>query len=215
MIQIGDSNASAASPLKTDTQSWTVMILQGQINEHFRGYLEIQPRFSEDSSDNDRLIIRPAAIYSLSSELTLWAGYAAVGNLGDGTWEHRTWQQLQHEKEFGGVILINRSRFEQRFLNGEDDVAFRLRHMIRALYPFTEDKTWAVVFSDEVFFNLNSVGTSLPAGFDQNRAFLGVNHRLDEHWRVEFGYLNNWIPRPGDQQDKLNHALLIALFYNF
>jgi len=87
--------------------------------------------------------------------------------------------------------------------------------MIRALYPFTEDKTWAVVFSDEVFFNLNSVGTSLPAGFDQNRAFLGVNHRFDEHWRVEFGYLNNWIPRPGDQQDKLNHALLIALFYNF
>jgi hypothetical protein len=206
--------------LDSDAQAWSMIVVQGKISDSFRGYLEIQPRWSSDAESFDKFIVRPAAVYTLNDELTLWVGYAGIQSfVPSGSWEHRTWQQIQHDKNFGGFILINRTRFEQRFLPGAADTSHRFRHMVRGLLPVNDDKTWAVVFSDEVFVNLNDAdvggGSTIGAGFDQNRAFVGLNHALNSQLRIEFGYLNNFINRPAGQADRLNHNFLLALFFNF
>jgi len=214
------SNLLAASPfelneVESDTQVWSMVILQGNITGHVRGFLEIQPRFAEDASTLDKFIVRPALVYTLNKEFSLWFGYAGIQSfLPEESVEHRTWQQIQHEKNFGGVILINRTRFEQRFLPGEEDTSHRLRHMVRAVLPVNDDRTWAVVFADEVFVNLNSVG-SLDGGFDQNRAFVGLNHAINSHLRLEFGYMNQFTDKMDPAPDRLSHNFLIQLIVNF
>jgi hypothetical protein len=201
--------------IESDTQAWSMVILQGNITSHVRGFLEIQPRFAEDASTLDKFIVRPALVYTLNKEFSLWFGYAGIQSyLPEESIEHRTWQQIQHEKNFGGVILINRTRFEQRFLPGEEDTSHRLRHMVRAVLPVNDDRTWAVVFADEVFVNLNSVG-SLESGFDQNRAFVGLNHAINSHLRVEFGYMNQFTDKMEPALDRLSHNFLVQLIVNF
>ena len=202
--------------LEHHAQQWSVMILQGQILGQVRGYLEIQPRTDLSRGELDRILIRPALYYPLGREVTLWAGYAAVATVNPSlSWEHRAWQQIQHERNFGGVVVINRTRFEERFLPGADDIGLRIRHMLRAVIPVDDRRIWAVVFSDEVFFNLNSPNASNVTGFDQNRAFAGVSWNIAPQFRIEAGYMNVFVNRPGDTTDRMNHVGLMLLNYSF
>ena len=208
--------SNQASALDQDFQQWSMIVLQGNVTENWRGYLEIQPRWSGDTPSQDRLIIRPAAVYTLSSEVSLWAGYAAIETFSPSiSWENRGWQQIQYEKNFGGIILINRTRFEERFLATENDVSFRLREMVRTLIPFSDDKTWAIVFSDEIFINLNTVSATNQAGFDQNRAFAGINYMFNPSIRFEAGYMNNFVNLPENLPDRMNHIFLFSTTFNF
>jgi hypothetical protein len=213
MIEVGAPSGSPA--IQQHLQQWSLLIVQGKILNKLRGYLEIQPRVDLNDGTLDRILVRPALSMGLGKGVTLWAGYAAVGSTGaNSSWEHRAWQQVQHEHDFGGVIVVNRTRFEERFLPGEDQVGLRIRHMLRSVIPVDDKRVWAVVFSDEIFFNLNSPSSSMAAGFDQNRAFAGISWNVTPEFRLEFGYLNNYVDRPSGV-DRMNHVPLLVVNYTF
>jgi len=165
--------------------------------------------------------VRPALIFDLTDQLTLWLGYAAIGNFGDQfELEHRIWQQLQHRAELEGIILVNRTRLEQRFFEGAPgEVGLRLRHLVRAMLPVGtvkpgEEHRWAVVISNEVFFNLNAVSGEMTPGFDQNRAFLGVNVKVRKNLTLDLGYMNVF-QRERERLFEMGHVLFISLTYEF
>lgn len=132
-------------------------------------------------------IVRPGVGVKLIPGLTLWAGYAWIPTVADGVQhEHRIWQQVIGQTNPGVVKLMGRVRFEQRLLEGADNVGLRVRAFGRLGAPLSGPV--GVSVWDEVFVRANDNGGA-AAGFDQNRVFAGVYHQAPG-LRVEVGYLN-------------------------
>jgi hypothetical protein len=176
------------------TQFWGLNFVRGKIgnSDTWNYYFEVQPRFDLEQSANSRLLIRPAVIYNLDADQSLWLGALENYDFDLQSREFRTWEQYQRIDRADRVIILNRTRFEQRFKNGETDIGLRLRHMIRAQVPMGEESKWSIVVFDEAFIGMNENPSQPYKGFDQNRAFLGV--RLDGNRGdfFELGYMNQY-----------------------
>lgn len=188
---------------ETDTQQWSLLTIDTNFSKRWRGYFEVQPRFGEDISHLERIIVRPAIGYRLNSKVSIWQGYGWVPQFEpvSGT-EHRSYQQLLYEDTVGKTGIISRTRLEERFIDGAGGTALRLRSMIRALHPISADRRWALAISDEVFWNLNDTDSGPVSGFDQNRLFLGVSRQVNPELRVETGYLMSHINVPRSSENR-------------
>lgn len=175
-------------------QSWNLLFIRGPIHEShsLEYYVELQPRLDFETSNLSRILLRPALIYHLDSDQSLWLGVMDVFDIEFITKELRVWEQYQRNDHFGHFVLLNRSRFEQRFAIGERGTGIRFRQMIRGQFPLFEKSDWTLVVFDEFFFAFNSHRLQPHLGFDQNRAFLGVRNDLENHLFYEFGYLNQF-----------------------
>jgi hypothetical protein len=148
--------------------------------------MEVNPRFGEDVSELDQLILRPAVGYKLNDHFTLWQGYAWVGNYQPSfREENRVYQQLLYRRKFPFVKVLRRTRLEERFIDNADGTAVRARTMLRGDFPLPDAPEWAIVIYEEIFVNVNAVGNGHDSGFDQNRLFLGMNRQFTEHFNVD------------------------------
>jgi hypothetical protein len=89
--------------------------------------------------------------------------------------------------------------------------------MLRGMYPLPSAPAWALVVYDEIFVNLNTVGTRGPAaGFDQNRFFLGINRTFSTQFDVDVGYQNQLLNSRSipELSNQMNHTILIQFFIN-
>ena len=89
--------------------------------------------------------------------------------------------------------MVNRTRFEERFIEDAGQPALRLRHQLWLGYPLPRWPAWSLVAAEEPFVNLNTVSDGPHAGFDQNRVYLGVSRQVGPHLRVEVDYLNQFV----------------------
>lgn len=172
-----------------DGALWTTLLLQSQLHEPDqmgpRLWLDVQGR-----RDAERFIgiVRPAVGFDLSRHTSLYAGYAWIGTGTDGeglAHEHRIWEQLIWTWARSPVSVMLRPRFEQRFSPDVEGVGLRLRAFARGQLDLPDP--FALVCWDEVFLGLNDA--FLPAGFDQNRLFVGPALE-GEGFRIELGYLD-------------------------
>lgn len=213
---IAASEAHAGSTLEHDFRLWSPVYLTVPLSPSFIGYMEVNPRFGDDVSELDQLLLRPAIGYKLSEHVSLWQGYAWIGNYAPRfIEEHRIFQQLVYSRKFQFVKIFSRSRIEERIIDDADDTAIRARTMLRGDFPIQQFPGWALVLYDEIFVNVNAVGNGPEAGFDQNRFFLGMNHQVSEHFNVDVGYqmqvLNN---RQSGLTNQANHVILLQFFIN-
>ena len=198
--------AAPALAVDVDTQQWSLFTFQKDLSRRWIAYFELQPRFGNDVSGVERLIVRPALGYRITPKFSVWQGYGWTPLFMPGFRdEHRLYQQFLYEETLGVTAVSNRTRFEQRFIEGTGSTSHRFRTMFRVQHPVSRDRRWAVVAYDELFWNLNSVPNGPAAGFDQNRVFLGVSRVLNPQLRVETGYLLNQINAPsGSPNRQLN-----------
>jgi hypothetical protein len=185
--------------------------MRSELSEDLKGFLEIQPRATDEKIEVDRLLIRPAIYFSTSPEWTIWAGYFAGAEFEANTnWEHRLWQQAQWDLKVDQLSYTNRFRIEERFLPDHSVVGLRLRNLFRMTAPIAESSPWSVFLGDELFWNLNSAASSALAGFDQNRALVGMRFNINPHDNVEAAYLNQFVYKHGNFQDQMNHVIQIT-----
>lgn len=201
----------------TDIQSWNALALSGDASNNgkwqfwFDGHL----RFKDDASRLGVSIIRPGFGYKFSDDFALWLGVARVtidSNSGL-IHEDRIWQQSTYSlNKFMGGSLSGRSRLEQRFRHDEgDDTGYRFRQFIRWSKPLTEN--WSFVIWDEIFFGFNNTDWGQASGFDQNRLYIGPAFQLNQKWRIEMGYMHNYINPPDDNAAAItNHNLSLTFF---
>lgn len=177
---------------------WNAAFMQAPLHDEgesgARLWLDLHAR-----RDSTKLtgIIRPAIGWDLSEQTTIYAGYAAIPAWvpGEGTTiEHRIWQQAMWSATLGQVGIGLRPRLEQRFADEIDGVGLRLRFFERIQLKLPDP--WAVVVWDEVFVAINESGF-VPAGFDQNRLFVGPALRVSP-MRFEFGFLDQLLLREGE-----------------
>ena len=208
MSGIGAENVRAG--ISHDGQFWFPLYNRFSITDKVKGWFEVNPRFGEDMSEINQLLIRPALGYQILPNLSLWQGYAWVTNyeprFSD---EHRLYQQLSYRKGFTKVNLSTRTRMEERFIRSARGVALRGRQFIRVNFPLDDRNQWAFVVYNEVFVTLNTIRNGPRAGFDQNRLFVGINRKINRHLNVDVGYQNQSINTRGPRfVDAMNHILL-------
>ncbi len=205
---------SPAAAVDTDFQEWSLFMVQKDLGKRWIGYFEVQPRFGNDVSELDRLIVRPAVGYRINPNISIWQGYGYTPQFAPAfRGEHRSFQQLLAEHDLGTGRIINRTRLEQRFIDDAGGTSVRLRHMVRLTHPIGRSKRWSWVGYNEFFFNLNSVSAGPQAGFDQNRVFVGVNRKVNQRLLLEAGYLADFINSPAPTPDRRLDVLVTSVLY--
>jgi hypothetical protein len=210
----------ACSPASADTVQdfggWTGVFIQGKLSESFSLYLEEQIRLNTEVSAGNRFILRPAIQYSISPELSTSLGYGWTPNFSPFRNENRIWQQVQYVLKADHLQLSNRIRFEQRMIQNADGTSLRFRYLIRGnLYLNPNTKRLALCIGDEIFFQLNGVSGGPPFGFDQNRAFIGLNFVVNDELTLESGYLNLYDTYTIGVISLLGHIYVLNMYLNF
>lgn len=198
-----------ATPIE-DGRLWLNLNAQGALaGERLFWYAELQPRWREEGEELDQVLLRPAVYYALNSQSSIWFGYANVRshpNSKSSVEENRLWQQYLHTFRLGEkVSLQSRTRLEQRFIEDSHDVGHKIRQLFRLTMPLCEGNPVQLVLYDELFINLNETDYGAQTGFDQNRAFVGINLPLTAATKLELGYLNQYVN--GQASDAQNHVL--------
>lgn len=180
-----------------DFQIWIPVNINAKFGEHLRGFLEVQPRIGNNAQDLGIAIVRPAIGWSIDKHWTIWGGYLMQSTLNkdnDYDIENRSWEGLTFKDTYHNITYEVRNRLEQRFVPYKSDISHRWRTRLRAEYVFSGQKNWSVISSEEIFINLNDQdhNTSIRAGENQNRAYVGVGYRFNPMFQVETGYLNQY-----------------------
>ncbi|MEO6687389.1 MAG: DUF2490 domain-containing protein [Dyadobacter sp.] len=108
--------------------------------------------------------------------------------------EWRPWQELSWQLKFHKIILLQRLRTEQRFLQqvvnnnktGDYKYIFRSRYRFEWQFPLKE-KAIVLSIGNEVFINPGYLSNSLF--FDQNRTFCGINFKLNKTTTLQSHFL--------------------------
>lgn len=213
--------AAQANPIE-DTQNWSAIFATGKleaVHTKARYWLEGQGRFGGDVSRFNQGILRPGLGWALSDRVTLWGGYAWIPTdppgVGNGTSEHRLWQQVLWVTPLplGSLTLTSRTRLEQRWFEHAADAGWRLRQFTKLTHPIALGGRIYASLWDEVFIALDDTDWGARAGLDQNRGFAGIGVRFSPAVALEAGYLNQYVFRHS-RADASNHILALSLYLN-
>jgi hypothetical protein len=206
----------ALADSNSDLAIWNGFFFQKRLSPHFGLYLENQLRLNETESVGSRWILRSGVQYFFNAEMSAMVGYGWLPNFSPFRNENRLWQQFVYQLFPGGGQWVNRLRLEQRWIGNTGSVAHRLRYMMRGLIPLNEEeKKISLCVWDEVFMNLNDVIRGPQAGFDQNRAFLGLNFQMSKEVQIETGYLNLYDKDATERYDLINHTIVLYAYVNW
>ena len=214
--------ASLADPAH-DEGLWLMIAAQGSFDEEdpqrsrLRWWFDGHARFFEDANGYGQSIVRPGVGYAIGERSTLWAGYGWIrsspANRADFD-ENRIWQQWTTSIAISSANLSWRSRLEQRFVEGGDDVGWRFRQFIKLSQPLAFESRFRLVAYDEVFIAFNDTDWGAHSGFDQNRLFAGLGWEFKKGINAEAGYLNQFVRLPG-RENLMNHILSLNMLLRF
>ena len=176
--------------------------------------MEVHPRFGDNVSEFNQLVVRPVLGYQLTDHLSIWQGYTWVGTYQPRyTQEHHSIQQLIYRRNFSSFELFSRFMLEERVIGGADGIGLRARTLMRIDVPIPQAPEWAFVLYDEVLVNVNSVRNGPQEGFDENRFVVGMNRQVTEQISVDFGYQMQAQNRASaGLVNQMNHILLVQFF---
>jgi hypothetical protein len=207
--------AEAQTDTVTDERVWFTFSLQGPIGARsspWRLAIESFVRSRNGVDNLDSASGRPILSFNIGTHSSVGGGYALASTFpvtGGATIEHRWFEQYVWTGSLGGGSLSARTRIEQRFIEGNSGVAHRFREVVRYTHPIrTGSKTYLAGY-EELFVHMNST-TRFRSGVEQNRAYAGAGRTLTPRFRIEVGYLNQFIPGR-NVPDRMNHILSGAL----
>ena len=218
----GETFAQSTSTFSQDFRLWSPVYLTVKLPSSLLAYMEVNPRFADldDAGHIDQLVLRPAFGYQLTENLSIWQGYAWLGNFNQPHTppqspffeENRISQQVNYTRKFSSLEFLSRTRLEERWIERVDGTAVRFRQMLRLAYPLSIAPDWEIAIYDEIFVNLNTVGQLGPeAGFDENRFFLGLNRMFSTSFNMDVGYQNQLINSRSipNLANQMNHMILL------
>jgi len=134
--------------------------------------------------------------------------------------EWRPWQEISLSKKLPKEWQFQfRYRLDDRFIHQNDSQVllegyhFNWRHRFRAqviktLAEIKDVHTLSLKMSDEVMLNSGDVKRT----FDQNRVSLSLEYKLNKHWSIESGYLNQ-IQQIASDKFILRHVIRTTLYH--
>ena len=182
---------------------WLGTFAKKEINQKYSFWLETQMRYSFDNGGTGQILYRTGVLQKIFEDqgLGYLYGYIQSKTLK----EHRL--TLQHTCKFN-EIFSHRARFEVRLLEDGLDTGTRFRYLLRS--NFNISNNYKFIIWDEAFLNTNNTDWNGDRFFERNRIFLGFR-RTFEKMSIEFGYLNQFVPR--EDEDTLEHVAVLYLFF--
>ena len=206
------SISTATAQDNPDTQAWAQVLAIGQVSEHWRTHVEVQPRFMNGPSELGLTIVRTAVGRRVAPRASVWLGHAWVPRtLGTGTrHEQRLWQQLLvTPPAVGGWAPTARLRVEQRWLEPWQGTSHRVRVLTRAQRPLGRRTPWSVFAYDEAMFTIDRTPRGPARGYDRNRLSAGLAHRASPIVSTDIGYIWENAVIPGGRRN--DHVFIAVL----
>lgn len=202
-----------------DEQLWTATTATVKLGEHWRLSQEIVARFSDDRHGLYEIESNSLLGYKISKSVTILAGYTHDPQYAAGDFtvmEHRGRQQVTFDNiaRIGRATVSARMRVEERWRDGIDGTAWRLRPYVKLVLPFTKTGKTALVVSHESFFDLNRTNFQRVQGEERMRNMIAVTTPLVRNVTAEIGYLHQHGFRPG-ADDSNDHVASLALSFSF
>ena len=175
--------------------------------DKFLYHFMVNPRLNDNWTRYDKQFIRNGIGYELKPGFSVMLGhdwFHINQTTDDIDYENRIWQQIQYNNKIAKLKMLNRLRLEERFL--EDEFLTSLRWLIRFDYPLIKKYDIDLVFSNEIFVDLNR-----DFRFAENRIFAGFNKKFTENLNLDLGYQLRHL---NQIEDSLSHAVLFNLVYN-
>ncbi|TYA59131.1 DUF2490 domain-containing protein [Formosa maritima] len=188
---------------QNQTGAWYMYFYNHQFSESQFGIQgDVQYRNWNIIGDLEQLLLRSGVTYKpKKADILFTLGYAYIlsGALGDSdatTFENRIYQEALLPLKVGGrVYLINRFRYEQRFVD-EQDFRTRYRYNLFINIPvnnkeFTKGTFYTALYN-EIFINgQKDIGDGRNVEFfDRNRTYLGAGYVLNSKIKFQFGWMN-------------------------
>ncbi|WP_448660023.1 DUF2490 domain-containing protein [Sphingomonas sp. CJ99] len=213
-IAVGASFLSLA-PARAEERGvvWTGITATGTVKGKVVARLEAQWRMTDAVAGTRQIVLRPAIGVEFARDAQALAGYAYFrtrSEKGRDEDEHRWWQQVQlplMRDGNGEVLLLSRTRIEQRTVVGARDMVWRLRQMIRLRRPLAPGVTGDV--NAELLWNANGGDWGPRAGRDQWRGGANLSIAVAPQLRIEPGYMVQFVRRTGE--DRINHVGVLVL----
>lgn len=214
-VQVAAQQEQAEQPAVNDTQAWLLLLAQLPLGEAWIVHAEVQPRWNDDISQRDQVLLRGALGRRLGPRVSVWAGYGYIPRWSEGERldEQRTWQQLSATfPRMGRWAPSIRIRPEQRYLDEWGDTSHRLRALGRLVRPIGTGP-WSFALWDEYFVTVDETVGGPARGFDQNRLFAGLLRPLSAAVSFEAGYLWQLQPATSSRGTRHGHTVLVWMTY--
>jgi hypothetical protein len=185
----------AAARASEDEQLWTTASATVKLSDHWRLSQEVVARFSDDRKGLYEIESNTLIGYKLSKAVTIWAGYTHDPQYAGGDFtvmEHRGRQQVTFDNiaKIGRATLSARMRMEERWREGVDGTAWRVRPYVKLVMPFAEGSKTALVLSHESFFDLNKTNFQRVQGEERMRNLIAITTPVAKNVNAEIGYLH-------------------------
>jgi len=198
-------------------QTWVSGVLNSKvpaIHSRVRGWFDFQVRRDDAGT---QLLARPAIGLTLARRLNLFAGYTSLASWNDGApdrYEHRFFTALWYKQPIipEQLTLISRTMVETRSVQGASDTNARFRQLLRLTWVF--QSPFSLFVFEEPFFHSNDTDWGGKAGFDQNRAGIGLGFKTVAGSRLEAAYMNMWVAKQG-APNSIRHTLFLTHFTVF
>jgi hypothetical protein len=204
--------AFGAVPAAAQRQQARQQAQRQQINDDFRlspelGFeyrLSPQWRLTFDTrlflnqamSNVQKLEMQPGVEYALSPNWSVAGGYIQYQRLPAQVSTTRgPYEDVTYGTTFGRLEIANRLRTEELFYDNNGALLIRTRYRLSLQHPIPETP-WAVLVSNELYLNLKTDGTTLPAGYDRNKLYGGLVVEIGRGAKASAGYeLTSYEPR--------------------
>ncbi|MEQ5788614.1 DUF2490 domain-containing protein [Erythrobacter sp. NFXS35] len=198
---------SKANAAEEDTQFWLGANATGEVADRTTVTLDTTQRWRANRAGGDQQTIRVTVEREVDEDARLGGGIGVFETEG-GLTEIRVHQQAV----FTPGRFELRSRLEERFFDGADQVELRLRQRVHYIHPVAEG--WRAMVGGEWLGLLQSRRSGEGFSTDQWRAQTSLTHRAAKNLDVGVIYWLVVSPR-GDRPDRINHIPQAVVTYRF
>ncbi len=195
-----------------DAQLWMQFNSQIPVTRTWTLVLEGQPRWNQNVTHFDQVVLRGGIGARLTSAVQVGAAYAFIPRrtiIGT-VYEHQTYEQVQILlPRLAGWQPQLRFREDQRYLAEWGDTAHRAREQLRISRPLPARADWRLILYEEAFFNLNHTVRGPARGVDQFRLYSGLQRPLSGSLWVEVGYMFQDVRTLGDRPHRQSHNAMV------
>ncbi|MFL0671554.1 MAG: DUF2490 domain-containing protein [Erythrobacter sp.] len=204
LIAAWQPSSARANP--EDTQLWLVGFVRGNLSDDISLTIDTSQRWRDPLFGADQQTFRVTVEQKVADTVKLGGGISWFQNGTIG--EARLHQQFRYAK--GGLDV--RTRFEQRWFEGADQVELRLRQRVQYTHPVAPGVN--ALASSEWFGIIQSRRAAGTGGTEQVRSIIGVAFDVSEQLAIQPSYMLQITPRE-NRPDAISHIPQITLNYRF
>ena len=189
-----------------DTQFWLVGFVRGNLDDDVFLTIDTSYRWRDPVFGADQQTFRVTVEKGLDDDVRIGGGvsFFQTGSIS----EFRPHQQFRYARN--GLDL--RTRFEQRWFEGADQVELRVRQRVQYTRPILEQVDLSG--SVEWFGIIQPRRETGSRGTEQVRGIIGLAYEVSDSLTVTPGYLLQITPREG-RPDAISHVPQVTLNYRF